>query len=155
MHSMLTFSPFKLEDWPEYLSRFEDPELAGQLGPMVENDPRLHQVLHADPNDNIDYSVFKWNEMVAEIGVWLPNQEHPYYVITNMAVKPDLRWQWLGRRILQEIMDIHSSPLTQLRKAYVNWNNLTTKKFFERNGWVCISTPPDNDDMFLMEYSNK
>jgi hypothetical protein len=59
MSRVLTFAPFKIEDRPEYLSRFEDPELAEQLGPMVENDPRLHQVLHADPNDQIDYSVFQ------------------------------------------------------------------------------------------------
>ena len=69
MHSVLTFSPFKIEDWPEYLSRFDDPELAGQLGPMKENDPRLHQVLHADPNENLDYSIFQGEQMVAEIGV--------------------------------------------------------------------------------------
>jgi hypothetical protein len=69
MSRVLTFSPFKIEDRPEYLSRFDDPELNGQLGPMVENDPRLHQALHADPSDNIDYSVFQGEQMVAEIGI--------------------------------------------------------------------------------------
>jgi ribosomal protein S18 acetylase RimI-like enzyme len=93
--------------------------------------------------------------MVAEIGIWFPTSEHPYYVITNMAIKPALRWQWIGKNVLKEIVNLHRSPLTDKWKAYVNWNNLKAKSFFEHNEWICVSTPPDNDKMFLMEYNKK
>jgi hypothetical protein len=122
------------------------------LGPMVENDPRLHQVLHADPNDQIDYSVFQWDQMVAEIGIGFPTSEHPYYVITNMSVKPTLKWQWIGAQVIKQSMKLHKLKVGQTRRAYVGNKNIKAKQFFEHNDRVCLSNPPANDDMFLLEF---
>lgn len=143
----LTFSAFKKEDFPEYLSWYSDAELNLHLGPMKENDEWLQAVL--GEADGKHYSVFGERKLIAVIGVIFPTPDHPEYFITDFAVNPILRSQGLGTTILHQLMQIHSLKAGQSWKAVVDAKNPKAKAFFERSGWKS-SEEHDEHGMFTL-----
>ena len=156
MNTALTFTPFKKEDFPEYLSWFQDPELQERLGPMEEEDEWLTYALNQQQGltefAGGTYSVFEHEKLVAVVGVEYPDQKIPTYGISSIAVNPMLRGSGLGKRILQGIMKLHPLKNGQHWIAYVDEKNQQAKSFFEHNGWKCAREIPDHHGMYLLEY---
>src|SRR5215470_3735472 len=99
----LQFCKFAQEDFPEYKSWYVDPELNRQLGPI--DDEWLAYVLNEQ--DGVEYSIFRDQELVAVLGIKLPDEKRPDYVVTDLAVKPSLRGQRIGSRTLQKLFELH------------------------------------------------
>ncbi len=150
-YTNLIFQKFKRVDFPEYLSWFEDSELDKQLGPMTENDEWLTSVL--EKKEGVEYSIFQNGHMVAELGFYPSTKEQSYYLLSNLAVKPSLRGQGIGKLVLEKLMKLHPLKKGEAWRTYVDNENLKAKRFFEKSDWVCLSEPPENNNMFLLEWS--
>jgi len=152
----LDFKIFKKEDFPAYLSWFQDPDLNKQLGPMKEDDEWLTYTLNEQNGlteyDGCTYSIFQNKKLVSVIGIAYPDREAPTYVISSIAVKPFLRSRGIGKKILKKLMKLHPLKKGQYWVAYVDEKNLKAKLFFEKNGWKCVTKSPENNGMFLYEY---
>jgi ribosomal protein S18 acetylase RimI-like enzyme len=143
------FVPFRAEDFPEYLSWYKDEELDSHLGPMKENDEWLHHVLQR--TDGKEYSVFTGNKLVAVVGTLFPDAKHPSYYITNFAMKPNLRAQGIGTKILNELIALHPLKKGESWIAFVDVRNPKAKSFFEKSGWKS-SDKPDEHGMFQLVF---
>jgi len=95
---------FKPEDFEEYKSWYKDVNLAKELGPMDKE--WLNAVLKE--KDGQEYSAFNKENLVAVVGIKFPNTEHPYYFITDIAVKPSLKNQGIGSQVLQKLIELHT-----------------------------------------------
>lgn len=143
----LILTKFRKKDYEEYLSWFEDPELNARLGPMQAGDGWLEQVLQQ--TDGCEYSVFRDGELVAEVGIYYPDESHPWYTISNVVVKPSLRGQGIGKEAIQALMSLPELQQDVGWRAFVDVDNATAKHFFESMGWVCLSSPTEDDEMFM------
>ncbi len=142
------YAPFREADFPEYKSWYEDADLHARLGPM--DDEWLTHVMKKE--DGLQYSVFLDGALIAVIGLLLPNERHPAYYITDVAVKPSLRSKGVGSEILQQFMVWHGSETCRTWRAFVDARNSQAKAFFERNGWSS-SDAPDEHGMWLLEWT--
>ena len=147
----LDFQIFKKEDYAEYYSWFKDADLNEQLGPMKANDDEwLIHVLNE--KNGCTHSIFQNKQLVSVIGIAFPDNDNPAYGITSIAVKPSLRSRGIGKKILKDVMRLYPLRKGQYWIVHVDSNNQKAKRFFEKNGWICVQTPPENDNMFLLEY---
>lgn len=153
MNAALDFNIFKKEDFPEYLTWFQDPDLHKRLGPMEDDDEWLTEILQDD--DGCTYSVFMNEKLVAVIGLVFPNKEFPIYCISSIAVKPMLRSKGIGKKVLQGIIELHPLEKGQYWKAFVDEKNPKATSFFERNGWKFVGRLPENNEMLVGEYGNE
>lgn len=146
----LIFTKFKPQDFAEYQSWFKDPELNAHLGPMEENDPWLDYIL--TNNEGVEYSIFNEHQMIAEVGILFPNQQYPSYYITNLAIKPGLRNQGVGSKVLKALINLHPLKGGESWKTAVNANNPKARSFLEKNGWIGLSSTPDDANMYDYEF---
>ncbi|MDB4978383.1 MAG: N-acetyltransferase [Candidatus Peribacteria bacterium] len=146
----LQFSKFRKEDFSEYQSWYADSELNLHLGPMEKDDEWLHAVMQEA--DGCHYSVFQGNDLVAVIGVILPDSEHPAYFITDFAVKPTHRGKGIGSDALDELIKLHPLKPEQMWKTFVDVRNPKAKTFFEKNGWACCPITPNQDGMIELTF---
>ncbi|MBI3336260.1 GNAT family N-acetyltransferase [Candidatus Peregrinibacteria bacterium] len=147
----LQFSTFRVEDFPEYKSWYDDAELNKRLGPM--DDEWLSHIM--SERDGCEYSIFRDRELVAVTGLTFPTIEHPYYIVTDLAIKPHLRDQGIGSAILHELMRLHALQPGQSWKVFVDIKNPKAKLFFEKNGWICESETPDKHGMLTLTFVGK
>jgi RimJ/RimL family protein N-acetyltransferase len=156
MDSELQFKIFIKEDFLEYLSWFQDPDLNDQLGPMKEEDEWLTYVLNEQKglteNDGCTFSIFQNQKLVSVVGIAFPNKKEQKYCITNIAVNPQLTNRGIGKRILKKVVKLYPLKKGQYWIAYVDKNNIKAKLFFEHNGWTCDIKSLVNDDIYLFEY---
>lgn len=143
----LFFKPFEQEDFEDYKSWFADTVLNRFLGPI--DDTWLESVL-AQTN-GIQYSVLGDAQLVAVLGVKVPDVYHQYYVITDMAVKPAMQGKGLGTRILSELYRLHPLKSNETWRTYVNESNHRALVFFQKNGWVSDLTVPSRDGILSFE----
>ena len=156
MNTKLDFKLFIKEDFPEYLSWYEDPELNEQLGPMTKDDEWLSYTINQHNGltefDGCTYSVFQNQELVAVIGIEYPDKEHPIYGLSSIAIKPTLRRMGIGKRIIDRLISLYPLKEKEYWIASVNDKNPKAKLFFESNGWKCVAEPPENNMMYLFQY---
>lgn len=156
MNATLDFKLFKKDDFAEYLSWFQDPSLNAFLGPMEENDEWLTHILKELNEETEDrgctYSVFSNANLVAVVGVAFPTSKFPCYLLTSIAVKPDLRKRGFGKLVLNTIIDLLPTKEGQNWQAQVDEKNIIAKSFFENSGWKTVIEPSDKDGMYLLEY---
>ena len=138
---------FKPEDFEEYKSWYKDVNLAKELGPMDKE--WLNAVLKE--KDGQEYSAFNKENLVAVVGIKFPNTEHPYYFITDIAVKPSLKNQRIGSQVLQKLIELHTLKHVRSWQTVVNVRNVEAKLFLERNGWICKTEVPDEHGMITFE----
>ncbi len=153
----LTLKPFKKEDFPEYLSWFQDPDLNEQLGPMEKDDEWLTYAIDQQKGlteyVGCTYSVFQNEKLVSIIGVDFPDPTNHRYGISSIAIKPNLRERGIGSKALQELINLHPLKSRQYWVAYVDEKNPKAKLFFEANGWTCTALPSsENNHMYVLEY---
>ena len=126
---------FSKEHFAAHQKWFEDSYLNKELGPM--DNEWLEAVLAGESH----FCAFDNDTLVAVIGVEYPDSLHNYYVITDIAVNPELQNQGIGTRALNQLINKLSTEGQSTWKAYINLSNHTALAFFKKNGWQ------ENDDI--------
>lgn len=147
----LKFREFRRTDFSEYLSWFQDSELNKYLGPMHDNDEWLQEVLSEQPG-SIDYSVLVGDTLVAVVGLYLPKADYPHFVLSNLAVKPLLRGQTIGKKVIEELIKRHSLLSGQSWLAFVDKENGSAWRLFTKCGWERVANVVTPNEMYLFEY---
>ncbi|SIQ18372.1 GNAT family N-acetyltransferase [Aquipseudomonas alcaligenes] len=135
--------PFLRDDFAEYRSWYNDPQLNKQLGPMDEE--WLEYVLNDSDGEQLCF--FEKSRMVAVVGL----AEDPHvgaWVISDIAVNPALRGQGIGRRALELLLKHPRYQYQRVWQAYVMEDNSAARIFFARLGWLCVAEPGAEDPMY-------
>lgn len=143
--------PFQAEDIPPYESWFDDPVLYAQLGPMDRY--WLEQVLN--DAEKAQYSILRGDVLVAVVGVCLPTPTHPYYFVTDLAVRPELRGSGVGRTVMTLVMsqpELQSNPLW---RASVRPDNPAALAFLIRLGWTRLEMGNPFDELLEFEFHRR
>jgi ribosomal protein S18 acetylase RimI-like enzyme len=74
--------------------------------------------------------------MVGVVGVIFPVMDHPYYVITNLAVHPELKRKGIGTQIINLLKDYYTLNEGEYWVTYVHINNRIAQNFISKVGWV-------------------
>lgn len=153
--SNIQYHKFRESDFSAYQSWFSDPQLNQQLGPLDED--WLDYIL-ADATGQ-QFSFTHFNALIAVAGISSPTAHFPYYVVTDLTVRPDLRMQGLGRIILKLLPSMVRRGCAQVWRANVNPNNTAAIQLFEKSGWARKEQSKEqktpDDDMIIFEYSIK
>lgn len=140
--------PFQADDFPPYESWFADPVLYAQLGPMDREG--LEQVLK--DADRALYSILRGDLLVAVVGVCLPNPAHPYYFVTDLAVRPELRGSGVGRAVMALVMSRPELQRSPLWRASVRPDNPGALAFLIKLGWTRLAMGNPFDELLEFEY---
>ena len=140
---------FQRRDFEEYHSWFTDSLLQETLGPL--DDEWLNCVLAEDPPSQ--FSFFVDDQFVAVAGISFPDQDNPYFVITDVAVQPGKRRLGFGAKAIQILQNIFIDPeFCQCPwLAYVELNNLGAQEFFTSLGWQRDAEV--QDDMYCFRFA--
>jgi ribosomal protein S18 acetylase RimI-like enzyme len=141
--------PFTPQDFPAYTSWFEDKKLAAALGPTPDAE-WLTAVLHNAGHRQ--YAAVIDDCLVGVIGIALPTEAHPYYVITDIATHPDLRLSGIARRIVSELMQHYASQAGRPWQAYVHSDNVAAAALMSSIGWQ-TDRRPDAHGLLTFTYS--
>ncbi|WP_448682486.1 GNAT family N-acetyltransferase [Pseudomonas nicosulfuronedens] len=140
--------PFQADDIPSYESWFDDPLLDAQLGPMDRY--WLKQVLN--DAEKAEYSILRGDLLVAVVGVCLPTPAHPYYFVTDLAVRPALRGSGIGRAVMTLVMsrpELQGSPMW---RASVKPDNPAALAFLIKLGWRRLEMGNPFDELLEFEF---
>jgi ribosomal protein S18 acetylase RimI-like enzyme len=129
------FKKFPRSAFENYKSWFEDTALQNTLGGVDEE--WLAHVLTDETGEEL--AVFREEVLLAVVGIVYPTLVHPYYVISNMAVRPDLAGQGIGSKVLKELIARYVLRPNEYWKCYVETSNTVARRFFEKNGWQSIA----------------
>ena len=164
--SHIQYHKFRKSDFSAYQSWFSDPELNQQLGPIDKD--WLDYILNDATGEQYCFTHF--NALIAVVGISNPTIGRQDYVVTDIAVRPDLRRQGLGRIILHLLPSIrqglgriilHLLPSIMKRgpaklwRAYVNPDNSAAIQLFESSGWARMEKRMREVDMIIFEYLTK
>lgn len=147
MNDALWWRKFERADFIEYRRWYEDAQLNRQLGPLDEE--WLEYVLHE--TDGVQLCFLRADELIAVAGIKFPDEDHPFYVITDLAVKPSLRGQGIGTETLSRLLQASEFNQSLCWRAFVMPDNLSARAFFLRCGWRCIALPSEQDEMYIFE----
>jgi len=95
--------------------------------------------------DGAQYSVFDKEVLVAVVGIVFPDDEFPYYTITDLAINPGLRRKGIGAQILKDLPLLHPLKKNWRWRAHVSKSNPKALQFFQKQGWT-ISQVTDNEN---------
>jgi len=143
--------PFQAEDIPPYESWFDDPLLYAHLGPMDRY--WLEQVLN--DTDRAQYSILCGDLLVAVVGVCLPNPAHPYYFVTDLAVRPELRGSGVGRAVMTLVMSRAELQGCPLWRASVRPDNPAALAFLLKLGWTRLEMGNPFDELLEFEFRRR
>ena len=149
--SNIQYHKFRKSDFSTYQRWFTDAELNKQLGPL-DND-WLNYILADSTGDQFCFTHF--DALIAVAGISSPTVVFPYNVITDIAVRPNLRRQGIGRFILELLPPMVKRDGAQIWRANVNPTNLAAIQLFEKSGWARIEQKTPDDDMIIFERSTK
>ena len=144
----IIFKRFEEENFEEYKQWFSHNAIKHTLYDI--DDEWLDFVLNDDTG--IEYAVFAKEELIAVVGIELPNRDHPEYVIKNIAIKPSNFRQGLGSRVLEKLVSLHLLKENESWVAFVEKHNIAAQLFFQKNGWNREESTKDEDDMIRYVY---
>ena len=155
----IQYHKFRESYFPIYRSWFTDAELNKQLGPLDEN--WLDYILTDTTGDQFCFTHF--DDLIAVAGIYFSTQDHPYNVVTDIAVRPDLRRRGLGCLILKLLPSMVREGGAQDWRANINPNNTAAIQLFEKSGWARKEQSKDqskerktpDDDMIIFEHPTK
>ncbi|MTB49481.1 GNAT family N-acetyltransferase [Lewinella sp. W8] len=127
---MLHFRKFAKEDFSWYASWFRDEEMATFLGEVDQE--WLASVLSGE--EGMELVVMQDGIVVGEVGIVYATADHPYHVISNVAVNPANRNKGIGLQLLREIVLLPELGGKEIR-AYLSKNNGSAIRVFRRAGW--------------------
>ncbi len=141
---------FEAEHLPAYQSWFSsDPALRAFLGPPPDR-AWLNHILQE--TDGRQYACMAEGKLLAVAGLLFPQEAHPYWVLTDLAVCPGRQRLGWGSRVWQEIHHLHLPAPGQFWVSYVHWANRGAHAFLIRNQWRYARPDPDGDGMLRFEY---
>lgn len=150
MAANLRLVPFREEHLPAYQSWFTDPAMQAYLGPAP--DPEwLNHILQEI--DGRQYACMAEGKLLAVAGLLFPQQAHPCWVLTDLAVCPSRQRLGWGSRVWQELHRLHSPASDRLWVGYVHQANRGARAFLIRNGWRCPDPEPDTEGMLRFAFS--
>jgi len=141
--------PFQAKHLPAYQRWFADPAMRAFLGPAPDH-AWLEHVLRE--TDGRQYACLAEEKLLAVAGLLFPQEAHPYWVLTDLAVCPGRQRLGWGSRVWQEIHRLHLPAPGQFWVSYVHWANRGAHAFLIRNQWRCARPDPDADGMLRFEY---
>lgn len=147
-HELVELVEFDPVYFAEYQSWFVDAELEQALGPAPDQEWLSHI---QNEETGCQFAGISDEKLVAVVGVALPVSDSQYSVITDIAIRPDLRRTGVGTQILRALI-VKQEMLGDDLRAYVESSNVNAKRFFERNGWTTECETPDADGMFELRY---
>ena len=139
----LAFKHFRREDYDEYASWFVDPEMNHHLGPMDES--WLEAVLSQPESAGVTWAVFRGRELVAVVETVFDSEQRLPVGITAIAVKPGLRRQGIGARVLGQILLHHKNQGLVEHVAYISAHNTGGRRCVEKAGFVLVTNQPNAD----------
>ncbi len=119
---------FQAHHFPSYQDWFSDASLAKYLGPVDEE--WLQCVL--EEKDGAQYAMLDNGNLVGVAGVKHPTSDHPYYVLTDIAIAPQERKKGYGAKLLKALYEQYHD-LYWL--CYIDLDNSSAIAFFTRQGW--------------------
>ncbi|MGB3798898.1 MAG: GNAT family N-acetyltransferase [Lewinella sp.] len=145
MSLTLEFRPFRKEDFIEYKSWYAEKQLDRWLGPM---DAKWLEYVMND-TDGREFAILREDMLIAVVGIDLPQRGEEYSAITDMAVRPELRNQGLGGRVLSRLLQEVPLSKGEYWACYVEPDNAGARRFFTRQGWQAFS---EEEGMVRFEY---
>ena len=143
----LTLRKFTRNDFEEYASWFKDPELNEFLGSTPDQEWLNHVI---NEHEGIQYAAEKQQQLVAVIGIVFPTDSFLHHVITDVAVRPDLKRKGLGAEVIAAIKHRHADAKEWM--TYVESTNTKALAFFQKNGWKLLSDEPDKHGMLTLTH---
>jgi len=143
----IQYRKFRKSDFQKYKDWFSDPETNKWLGPLDAD--WLDYVLK--DTTGAQFCFTSSNALIAVAGVHFPNNTHPYYVITDIAVRPNLRAQGLGLRILSLLQTMPALQTVSFWRANVSSTNDAAIHLFEKSNWTRLKSKTSNDGMIIFE----
>lgn len=144
---------FSRDHFVEYKYWFDDPILNEHLGPAP--DEEWLDAVITDPTHR-QYSVFRTESidlaehretMVSVAGVQCPVENHPKFVVTDIAIKPCFRQQGIGKKVIADLLKLHPPAPGESWAAFVEASNPGAMTFFEKLGWARKSATADEHGM--------
>ncbi len=117
---------------------------------MEKDDEWLNHVLRETMGK--EFSFFMGEELIAVVGILFPTQNEQAFYITDFAVKPNQQGKGVGSAVLTYLLSLHKVETVKIWKVYVNKRNKLAQKFFEKNKWDHIDTPPEKE-MLQMQHT--
>ena len=148
VHADLQIRDFTAADFPPYATWFNDERLNRELGPIDE--AWLAYVLNETDGRQLAFT--RAGELVGCAGLVLPiPDKHPYYALTDIAVRPNLRGTGVGKEMLRLLFQEHPLQPGERWLCFVDQANVPAQKFFKGQGWLSVRDEPA--DMLRYEYS--
>lgn len=138
--------PFQAGHFQDYADWFEHRAIESALGHIDEE--WLHHIL-SNP-EGIEFAALQEGRLVAVVGVTYPNTNHPYWVITNLAVVPERFRQGIGTLVLDGLFQKISLQAGEYWVTYVHFTNFSALNFLKKNGWKAV--PGEAEGMIRFEY---
>jgi N-acetylglutamate synthase-like GNAT family acetyltransferase len=148
MDTIFNFQKFSARDFKTYKAWFKDKTLQKTLGYI---DKEWLDYILTDQT-GIEYSVFQNQQLIGVIGLNYPNETEKSYVISNIALQPNLKNRGLGSKMLKAFMQKITLKPEEYWVSYVENFNFNAQHFFEKNGWTKIN---EVDEMIRYEYHQK
>ena len=142
----LDIHTFSRKFFHEYAAWFEDDSVKKYLGGI---DAEWLEHIE-NQTDGVELAICCGDELYCVLGLVYPTDEHNYYVITNIAVKPKYRSRGIAEQALQLIMQKAEFQKSDEWRCYVESDNIPAQKLFEKLQWNKLS---ENDSM--LEYRQK
>lgn len=143
----LKFESFKKEHFETYKNWFKNDVIKEAL--YFIDEEWLEYVLK--DTKGIEYVVLLNDEILAVVGIEFPSEDEKYYGITNLAINPTKFRKGYGSAILKELYKIHPLEKNEAWLAFVEYDNISAKLFFEKNGWTEISCDSNKEEMYRFE----
>ncbi len=141
--STLVFRNLEQEDLKNLLAWHQDAELANRYGGS-DWPQKLWRIMQSDKNRQCRIACLN-NEPIGYVDIELHPDDHLMWI--GLAVKPELRKQGFGKRILEEFLTI---PFTQNFKeiwAGIEYDNIASRKCFENVGFEAKNIEPDEENI--------
>ena len=127
----LRLIPFSEDHYGDYKQWFQSPSIQSALGDI---DAEWLEYVINDAEGR-EYAVLDGNDLVAVVGLVYPTNEHPFFVISNIAVHPEKHNRGIGSWIIHNIAQTIKEGGDKSWVAYVEHENVQAQKFFVKNGW--------------------
>ena len=142
----MKFVNFSAQHFEEYQAWFADPTIRKHLGEAVTPE-WLDFVIKDKAGQQL--CVLNGDELVAVVGIVFPTQRVRNYVVSDIAIRPELRGAGIGRFVVESLLARFGLASDECWEAYVDQENSAAFSFFQAINWRLKFQTPDQDGMFV------
>ena len=136
---------FEASDYHDYKKWFEDKELNKHLGPLDED--WLTYVMSDKTGEQFSFT--HKQRLIGVAGTCFSDGDHDYQVLTDIAVRPDLRLRGIGMLLLTKLITSVKFERNTSWRAYVSPENKGAIQFFNKAGWHRLEHGLPEDGMMV------